>query len=68
MVIGALCASLMLVRAIPPAEREHPAAACMRAWNCVGPMEFYDVPPGPVYALYLCDHGYVFLRQPDPEA
>jgi hypothetical protein len=51
-----------------PPEALRPAVACLLEWNCIGPMEFYHVPPGPIYALYMCDHGYVFLRQPDLEA
>ncbi len=51
-----------------PQVREHPSFACIRDWNCVGPLQIYADPEGVEYGMYSCEYGVIFLRKPDLES
>ncbi len=51
-----------------PQVREHPSFACIRDWNCVGPLQVHVGPDGVEYGMYSCEYGVIFLRKPDLES
>ncbi len=61
-------AAVQMAPEAPLVVREHPSYACIRDWNCVGPLQIYADPEGVEYGMYSCEYGVIFLRKPDLEA